>query len=51
VALAEDRAHLAEELDASNARATTLGNVNREVSRRLDQAIDTIRSVLAAHER
>lgn len=49
--LAEDRARLAQDLDASNARAATLANVNREVGRRLDQAIESIRSVVAAHER
>jgi hypothetical protein len=49
--LAEDRARLAEELDANNARATSLENANREVVRRLDVAMDTIRTVLAAHNR
>jgi hypothetical protein len=49
--LAEDRARLAQDLDAANGRAATLANVNREVGRRLDQAIDSIRSVVAAHER
>jgi hypothetical protein len=49
--LEEDRARLAQDLDSSNTRAATLANVNRAVGRRLDQAIDTIRSVVAAHER
>ena len=49
--LADDRARLAQDLDSSNARAATLSNVNREVGRRLDQAIESIRSVVAAHER
>jgi hypothetical protein len=45
--LAEDRARLAEELDANSARATALENANREVVRRIDVAMDTIRTVLA----
>ena len=49
--LAEDRARLAEELDAHNARATALENANHEVVRRLDVAIDTIRNVLSAQNR
>lgn len=43
---ADDRTRLAEDLDAANARAAGLANVNREVSRRLDQTMDGIRSVL-----
>jgi len=44
--LADDRARLAEELDNSNARTTRLESTNREVARRLDTAIETIRDVL-----
>ncbi len=44
--LADDRARLAEELDNSNARTTRLESTNREVARRLDSAIETIRDVL-----
>jgi hypothetical protein len=44
--LADDRARLAEELDSSNARTTRLESTNREVARRLDTAIETIRDVL-----
>jgi hypothetical protein len=49
--LSDDRARLAQDLDAANGRAATLSNVNREVGRRLDQAIEQILSVVAAHER
>lgn len=45
---AEDRARLAEDLDAANARAVSLANANREVSRRLDQTMESIRAVLGA---
>jgi len=50
-ALGSDRSRLAAELDAAAARARTLETTNREVARRLDAAIDNIRSVLAASER
>jgi Domain of unknown function (DUF4164) len=50
-ALGADRSHLAAELDAAAARNRTLEAANREVAERLDAAIDTIRSVLAANER
>ena len=50
-ALGTDRSRLASELDAVAARARALETTNREVARRLDAAIDTIRSVLAADER
>jgi hypothetical protein len=45
-----DRARLAEELDGAEARAARLENVNREVSRRLGAAVETIRSVLDRQE-
>jgi len=41
-----DRARLAQELDSSEARAERLENVNKEVSRRLVAAMETIRAVL-----
>ena len=41
-----DRAKLAQELDNSEARAERLENANREVSRRLVAAMETIRAVL-----
>ena len=42
----EDRAGLARELDQAQFRANRLEEVNREVSRRLVTAMETIRSVL-----
>jgi hypothetical protein len=48
--LADDRSRLAEELDSSNARTARLESTNREVARRLDTAIDTIRDVLKSSE-
>ena len=50
-ALGTDRSRLASELDTAAARAKTLETTNREVAQRLDAAIETIRSVLAANER
>lgn len=41
-----DRARLAQEIDKSEARAERLAEVNREVSRRLVTAMETIRAVL-----
>ena len=41
-----DRTRLAQELDASEARAERLENANKEVSRRLVTAMETIRAVL-----
>ena len=48
-ALGDDRSRLAADLDAAAARARAMVTANREVARRLDAAIDTIRSVLAAN--
>jgi hypothetical protein len=45
-ALGTDRSRLANELDGSLVRSRELERVNREVSQRLDTAIETIRSVL-----
>jgi hypothetical protein len=45
-ALAADRSQLASDLDAAAAHARRLESTNREVARRLDAAIATIRSVL-----
>ena len=50
-ALGSDRSRLASELDAAAARVRSLEGVNREVAQRLDAAIGTIRSLLAAGER
>jgi chromosome segregation ATPase len=41
-----DRARLAQELDSSEARADRLEEANKEVSRRLVAAMETIRAVL-----
>jgi chromosome segregation ATPase len=41
-----DRARLAQELDGSEARSERLEEANREVSRRLVTAMETIRAVL-----
>jgi len=48
--LTSDRARLAETLDHIQARAAKLETINRDVARRLDSAIETIRTVLAADE-
>ena len=45
-----DRARLAETLDHAQARISKLEIINRDVERRLDQAIDTIGAVLKADE-
>ncbi|WP_342635004.1 DUF4164 family protein [Rhodoplanes roseus] len=42
-----DRARLADALDREAARAQRLESVNREVAGRLDEAIATVRTVLA----
>lgn len=44
--MSADRARLAQEVDKSEARAEKLAEVNREVSRRLVAAMETIRAVL-----
>lgn len=49
-ALGTDRSRLANELDGSLVRSRELERVNREVSQRLDAAIETIRSVLDNEE-
>lgn len=41
-----DRARLAQELDSSEARSERLETANKEVSRRLVTAMETIRAVL-----
>jgi len=50
-ALDDDRSRLASDLDAAMAHGRSLENTNREIARRLDAAIDSIRSVLEAHDR
>ena len=49
-ALGNDRSRLASELDDATARARSLENVSREVAQRLDAAMGTLRSLLAAVE-
>lgn len=49
--LGVDRARLAAELDTQTARSRTLEAANRDIARRLDVAIDNIRSVLGAQDR
>lgn len=44
--LEDDRARMAEELDSSTARTVRLETINRDVARRLDKTIETIRDVL-----
>jgi chromosome segregation ATPase len=47
--LGEDRSHLAAGLDKAEARASRLEDANRDVSRRLVSAMESIRTVLDAH--
>jgi chromosome segregation ATPase len=49
-ALDDDRSRLASNLDAATARARSLERTNREIARRLNSAIGTIRSVLDPRE-
>jgi hypothetical protein len=49
-ALGEDRSRLASDLDLQAARSRRLESTNREVARRLDAAIETIKTVLDGHE-
>jgi cell division FtsZ-interacting protein ZapD len=45
-----DRARLASELDGVSARSRELETTNREAARRLDDAMNVIRAVIAAKE-
>lgn len=49
-ALGTDRSRLANELDTTLVRTRELERVNRDVSQRLDRAIETIRAVLGSEE-
>jgi hypothetical protein len=49
-ALGADRSRLAADLDTVTARARVLETTNHEVARRLDAAIETIRSVVEAND-
>jgi len=46
-----DRSQLASDLDVAVARSRALETTNREIARRLEVAIDTIKSVLEANDR
>ncbi len=50
-ALGTDRARLASELDDTAAQARRLADTNREVSRRIDVAMNTIKTLLDEHDR
>lgn len=50
-ALGADRSRLASELDTQAARARRLEGTNRDIARRLDAAMDSIRSVLEVKDR
>jgi predicted nucleic acid-binding Zn-ribbon protein len=50
-AFGSDRSRLASELDRVRARSTDLEAANREVSRRLEHATDTIRAALSTQDR
>ncbi|HEX2654007.1 MAG TPA: DUF4164 domain-containing protein [Xanthobacteraceae bacterium] len=45
-----DRSRLASDLDTETARSRRLEVTNREIARRLDLAVETIRSVLDVHD-
>lgn len=47
--MSADRSRLAADLDQTVGRSRRLEATNREIARRLDIAMDTIRSVLEAH--
>lgn len=47
--LGEDRSRIAQDLDQEKARSNRLEDTNREVSRRLVAAMESIRAVLDAH--
>jgi len=49
-ALGSDRSRLASDLDSAVARTRAMEASNREIARRLDVAISSIRSVLDANE-
>ena len=47
--LDNDRSRLAAELDGATARSRNLEAANRDIAKRLDHVIATIKSVVAAH--
>jgi hypothetical protein len=50
-ALGSDRSKLASDLDSAAARIRSLETTNREIARRLDVAIESVRNVLEANDR
>jgi hypothetical protein len=50
-ALGADRSRLASELDAATAHNRRLEDANREVSRRLDVVMESIREVINGHDK
>ncbi len=48
--LTTDRAELAEALDHAKAHAARLEHINRDVARRLESAVATVREILQADE-
>jgi septal ring factor EnvC (AmiA/AmiB activator) len=50
-ALGADRSRLAADLDSATARVRSLETTNREIARRLDAAIESVRGVLEANDR
>lgn len=50
-ALGSDRSRLASDLDTATARIRSLESTNREIARRLDGAIESVRNVLEANDR
>jgi septal ring factor EnvC (AmiA/AmiB activator) len=50
-ALGSDRSQLAADLDTAAARIRMLETTNREIARRLDLAIESVRGVLEANDR
>jgi len=46
-----DRSRLAAELDTATARSRKLEATNRDIARRLDAAVESIRSVIAVQDR
>jgi hypothetical protein len=50
-ALGTDRSQLAADLDTAAARVRMLETTNREIARRLDVAIESVRNVLEANDR
>ena len=50
-ALGADRSRLASDLDLAAARSRQMEGTNREIARRLDVAIESIRTVIETHDR